>query len=570
MNSYRGLQLLGIFLILAGFSLGATGTVQPAQAQGPSFPVKLIFIHHSSGENWLSDEHGGLARALQAANYFVSDTNYGWGPDSIGDRTDIVNWPEWFRGPETDRYMAALYAESGVNSPYERTLADPGGENQIVMFKSCFPNSDLSGNPDDPPRREEGLTVANAKYIYNDLLKYFVTHPDKLFIVITAPPLINPSEPENARAFNTWLVQDWLSENNYSLNNVAVFDFYNVLTDPDNHHRLVDGQVEYVTSHGDNTLYYDSDGDDHPNPEGNRKATSEFVPLLTYFYQNWVAGAPQQPPAAQPEPTLEETQPPIEPTAPPAQPGAQVGGQLIADFDTTGQTWEAYWQEGTQTTISCAAAQDNARSGSQALLVDFNVQPDTWATCELNLGENQDWSAARGIGFAIQASDPAMVVDVLLFGGSPEARVPYVFKLETTPEMVSGWQEVELTWDMFVQPEYEASPGTPIDPSQVNALVFGFNTYPDTPNIGKIWVDDVYLTGLASPEAGTQPTSLPAVQPSPPAVEEPTTQPTEIPPAEAEQSEKGKGGGLCSAPLFMIGLVSIGAGVRLLRKDRSR
>ncbi len=42
-------------------------------------PVKLIFIHHSCGENWLDDTNGGLGIALRDNNYFVSDTNYGWG-----------------------------------------------------------------------------------------------------------------------------------------------------------------------------------------------------------------------------------------------------------------------------------------------------------------------------------------------------------------------------------------------------------------------------------------------------------------------------------------------------------
>ena len=559
MKINRGLQYLGILLVLAGLWLGVAGMAQSAQAQPPDSPVKLIFIHHSSGENWLSDEQGGLARALQDNNFFVSDTNYGWGPDSIGDRTDIVNWPEWFRGPQTDRYMNALFAESGVNSPYDRSLADPGGENQVVLFKSCFPNSDLSGNPDDPPRQEDDLTVANAKYIYNDLLKYFATRPDKLFIVITAPPLISPSQPENARAFNTWLVQDWLGENNYSLNNVAVFDYYNVLTHPDNHHRLVDGQVEYVTSHGRDRLYYDSDGDDHANPEGNRKATEEFVPLLNYFYQNWIANAPQQAAATQPQPQEEATQAPAQPTAPPARPGAPAAASLIDDFDTTGRTWEAFWQDASQTKITCAPAPGEARSGSQALLIDFNVQPDTWATCELNLGENQDWSASRGLSFAIHADQPGMALEVMLFGGDPGGRVPYSFKLETTPEMVSGWAEVELTWDMLVQPEYEANAGTPVDPRGVNALAFGFSAAPDASSQGKIWVDDLRLAGFASPAAAISPTQEPASAGAA-GQEGLTTQATETPPKEAEQPEEEKGGGLCSSPLFLTGLVLIGAG----------
>src|SRR5512140_3183037 len=55
----------------------------------PSPAMRLVFIHHSTGEAWLADDHGGLGIALRDNNYFVSDTNYGWGPDGIGDCTDL-------------------------------------------------------------------------------------------------------------------------------------------------------------------------------------------------------------------------------------------------------------------------------------------------------------------------------------------------------------------------------------------------------------------------------------------------------------------------------------------------
>lgn len=284
--------LIGIVVFDGGSA--STAAVQEDDPNPPAEVVKLIFIHHSTGENWLKDDYGNLGKTLGENHYFVSDTNYGWGPDSIGDRTDITDWTEWFRGRKSDSYLGALYSENGQHSSYTRTLPDPGGENLIVMFKSCFPNSNLSGNPDDPPKRGRGLTVSNAKYIYNDLLNYFITRPDKLFVVITAPPLQAPDQPENARAFNTWLVEDWLAENNYPLNNVVVFDFYNVLTHPDNHHRFNAGQIEYIRDNGANTLYYDSHGDDHPNPVGSQKATEEFVPLLNVYYHRWLETAPPE------------------------------------------------------------------------------------------------------------------------------------------------------------------------------------------------------------------------------------------------------------------------------------
>ena len=285
-------------LVVAAGLLSTPGTAWADSTPfsgAPSSPIKLAFVHHSVGENWLADDQGALGLALNANNYFVSDTNYGWGPDSIGDRTDIPNWPEWFTGPDSPTYLSALYTNSDQNSGYTRTLADPGGDNQIIMFKSCFPNSSLAGNPNDPPAPGTDLTIANAKYAYNQLLTYFAAHPDKLFVVVTAPPNSETEYGANARAFNNWLLNSWRTENNYLLRNVAVFDFFNVLSGPNNHHRMVTGVEQHSYTTGMDNAYYRTDpGDDHPNAAGSQKATTEFVPLLNYFYQRWQsqAGAP--------------------------------------------------------------------------------------------------------------------------------------------------------------------------------------------------------------------------------------------------------------------------------------
>ncbi|HNO84967.1 MAG TPA: hypothetical protein PKM54_10095, partial [Anaerolineales bacterium] len=188
-------RIITILIVVIFFLSGTAPTLAapapiPLYADDPTPPaqtVKLIFIHHSTGENWLADGYGNLGIALEQNNYFVSGTNYGWGPNAIGDRTDIPNWTEWFRSGDTETYMNALFNESGQNSSFTRNLTDPGGENEIILFKSCFPNSALEGSPTDPPSPDGWLTVGHAKYVYNEILQYFASRPDKLFIVITAP-----------------------------------------------------------------------------------------------------------------------------------------------------------------------------------------------------------------------------------------------------------------------------------------------------------------------------------------------------------------------------------------------
>lgn len=258
-------------------------------SRAPKETVRIIFVHHSTGENWLRDDYGGLGKELDNDNFFLSDTNYGWGPEGIGDRTDIINWREWFRSENTPTFMDALFEESGQHADYTRTASNPGGMNEVIIIKSCFPNSAVSGNPNDPARDEgDQFTVSNYKFIYNDLLKYFGEHPEKLFIIVTAPPLLGTEYASNARAFNEWLRNDWLRENNYRLKNVVVFDFYNILTSENAHHRHNNGNIEHLIDSGRNTLRYPSSGgDEHPSEEGSRKATREFVPFLNVYYHCW-------------------------------------------------------------------------------------------------------------------------------------------------------------------------------------------------------------------------------------------------------------------------------------------
>jgi len=230
--------------------------------------VNLVFIHHSCGENWLND---GLCQALNDNGYHVADIYYGW--REYGDNTDTVSWPTWF----TDEVMNLVYQEMSTMTA-QNTIEAATGENTIIMFKSCFPNSDVGSN------------ISDEKAIYNSLLPYFEQHPDKMFVLVTPPPMINISDPQKTRELCDWLTDrdsGWLSD--LSTGNVFVFDFYNVLTHPDAHHYLLNGEEAHESVAGYDTLYYYSDGDDHPNAEGNVKATEEFIGLLNYWYQQFLA-----------------------------------------------------------------------------------------------------------------------------------------------------------------------------------------------------------------------------------------------------------------------------------------
>ena len=568
-----GLMAAALFLALGMVII----TLRSASAQAddpgpPAETVKLIFIHHSCGENWLADDHGGLGRALGENNYFVSDTNYGWGPDSIGDRTDITDWPEWFTGSNSGRYLSALYAESGQNSWYMRDLPDPGGENQIIMFKSCFPNSNLEGKPTDSPARGEWLTVSNAKAIYNELLTYFATRPDKLFVVITAPPVQDPPYAANARAFNTWLVTEWLSE--YGGTNVAVFDFYNVLTGPDNHHRFHSGVIEHITDRGGDTLYYPTDGDNHPSPAGNKKATEEFVPLLNVYYHRWQSGTSigplptlqpsLAPPTAAPEPTrvpsptgkveTPAVEPPPLPTA--------VGG-VIDDFEGGANEWVVFADHEQDTHLTCGRDEANFYSGIAGLRIEYDVAPDSWASCSLVYASPQDWRDGLGLTVYLRAERVGQQVTIVVYqGDSPDNLSHFELRTRIHQEAVDGWQRTDIPWDQLVQPPWEGDGTARFDPSQAMGLAFLFSATEDGRNSGQLWVDDASLL-FAVPPPPT-PTEL-AIQPQATAIS--ADEPSASQPAEEPEGESGRKG-LCLGSMA-LGLV-IFVGVVVVRSVGGR
>jgi len=147
---------------LAGASEDWTTSSQGLPADNPYPPssaIKLLFIHHSAGDDWLNAGIGDLGDQLGANNYYLSDTYYDWGPDDIGSNTDVGDWWSWFRGPNSGTYTAAAYQTTNQHAEYTRPIADPGGENQIIMFKRREPDHHVQimlsqlppgGQPDRP------------------------------------------------------------------------------------------------------------------------------------------------------------------------------------------------------------------------------------------------------------------------------------------------------------------------------------------------------------------------------------------------------------------------------------
>ena len=256
----------------------------------------LVFIHHSCGKNWLND---GLHDALLAKDYIDerNDIYYNTDlepdsnrPDSLGptpgDNTNMNHWILWFND----------YLES------VKQFDCTDGYNKIIMFKSCYPISNIVSDgtePGDPfsstqtianykavYRKYNGGTYTHNDYTYYPLEDIFASNPDILFIPVTAPPrhyapsdATNDAEAHRTYVFNNWLKNDWLTEyntNNPDLNNVAVYDWFDVLTYSDIHQ---DYPNRLKNEYGGES------GNSHPNTLANQESTQDFATNTPNFIE---------------------------------------------------------------------------------------------------------------------------------------------------------------------------------------------------------------------------------------------------------------------------------------------
>jgi hypothetical protein len=365
---------------------------------------------------------------------------------------------------------------------------------------------------------------------------------------------------------------------------VAVFDFYNILTGPDNHHHFYDGTIEHVTMGGD-TLHYPTNGDEHPNPAGSQKATGEFVPLLNVYYHRWQGEGPPSQPAPTQAPAVEEPaveepvaeepaaeEPAAEEPAQPALPPAEAG--LVDDFEGTyepDQGWEAWVDDQADTSMAFTLDNEVAHGGSASMRIEFDIAPGSWADFGRSFDSIQDWSDGMGLSMWLRLSGDAEAgqgMSVMLFSGDPEDATPFETWFEISPESIEwpvvskaeGWLLVELPWDRFLKADWAGEGGlSELDPSHMVGMALGFGAPDDSRNASTVWVDDMRLLAEAPQPAPTEAAPAAPATPTaaPVAAATAAEAPTPPPPPPAPPEEEDEGGGLCpiSVGLALAGLV---------------
>jgi len=217
-----------------------------ADPGAPPAKLTLLWLHHSTGDNLLS---GGLLDALRADNIALYDINYEEakvGDYVIGDHTDPPDFPKNFN---TAKYFDVIKGWE---------LTGDKKQHDIIMFKSCYPASDIKSDE----------MLEQYKQHYLSLLPAFRAHADIMFIPMSTPPRVKrkttPEEATRARTWAKWIGTQYATE----LRNVQVFDLFNAMA-------IREGHPDQ------NTLapqFAESATDSHPTAQGARAMTRMFIP----------------------------------------------------------------------------------------------------------------------------------------------------------------------------------------------------------------------------------------------------------------------------------------------------
>ncbi len=239
---------------------------------------KIIFLHHSTGRHvWYGDVKQDKKVRLKEEICMVPRLFNEYN-DNHDKRVSIVerNFPSgdpypWNNYP-FDYYN--IWVKNAGSTPYmeEPTLEMLTQEYDIIVFKHCFPVSNIVEDDGNPDINSEVKTLANYKLQYNALKEKLKEYPDTKFVVWTGAALLeistNEGDAKRADAFFKWVRTEWDEPDD----NISVFDFRSIETD---------GGIYLEPG-----FSKDPSWDSHPNRKVSAIAAKQFVDHLIQLIEN--------------------------------------------------------------------------------------------------------------------------------------------------------------------------------------------------------------------------------------------------------------------------------------------
>lgn len=126
-----------------------------------------------------------------------------------------------------------IWVKNAGKEPFleEPTLEMLTKEYQVIIFKHCFPVSNIQPDKDSADINSDLKTTSNYKLQYNALKKKLHEFPDTKFIVFTGAAQVKSNISEDkanrARDFFRWVTDEWDSPDD----NIYIWDLYRLQTE---------------------------------------------------------------------------------------------------------------------------------------------------------------------------------------------------------------------------------------------------------------------------------------------------------------------------------------------------
>jgi len=238
---------------------------------------KIIFLHHSTGGViWKGSSQSSMENLTRRISKNLSTiiarepemkklinkinnqkgTNY-----QIEELIFPKERPYGWRNYPYDYYN--IWVKNAGDQPYleEPTLEMLTRDNKVIIFKHCFPVSNILDTLEYGDINSDIKTIENYKLQYEALKNKLLQFPETRFLLWTGAAqvreAISPEEAERAKVFFDWVTTEWDSPDD----NIYLWDFYSLETEGGIYMRN-----EFALS----------DTDSHPN----KKFASRSVKLL--------------------------------------------------------------------------------------------------------------------------------------------------------------------------------------------------------------------------------------------------------------------------------------------------
>lgn len=241
-------------------SSSTTNTNNNARPSQDSKNARIIFLHHSTGGRvW----DGGVPQLIKeynlnnGTNYQISEQCY---PSTEG------GYP-WSNYPY-DYYNLWVKHTGNSEDRKELNLDQIAANYDVIIFKHCFPVSEIKADTGRPDINSSRKSLENYKLQYNALRDKMLQFPDKKFIVWTGAALSEDSttsvQASRAKEWANWVRNEWDKNGD----NIFIFDFEQLETE---------GGLYFKYPCGNK--------DSHPDKNFSKTAASEFVKKIIEVIQ---------------------------------------------------------------------------------------------------------------------------------------------------------------------------------------------------------------------------------------------------------------------------------------------